>query len=62
MKQFPFSSRKLITLSITDVVILKINNMDIENVIEKIDDLRSNILYMIGFEKEVKDDVDKVMN
>ena len=45
-----------------DVVILKFIDNDIENVIENIDDLRSNILYVIGFEKVVKDDVDKVMN
>ena len=55
-------SRILITLSIIDVVILKINDNDIENVIENFDDLRSNIFYMIGFEKVVKDDIDKVMN
>ena len=55
-------SRILITLSIINVVILKINDNDIENVIENFDDLRSNIIYMIGFEKVVKDDVDEVMN
>ena len=54
--------RILVTLSIIDIVILKITVNDNENVIENIDDLRSNILYMIGFDEVLKDDVDKVMN
>ena len=54
--------RILLTLSIIDVVILKINVNDIEKIIENIHDSRSNMIYMIGFEKVVKDDVDKVTN
>ena len=55
-------TRILKTLSIIDDAIIKINDNDIENVIENIDDLRSNTLYKIGFQKVVKDDVDKVMS
>ena len=33
-----------------------------ENVIENIDDLSANILYMIVSEKVVKEDVEKVIN
>ena len=43
------------TLSIIDDIILKINDNDIENVIENIHDLRENILYMPSFEKFIKD-------
>ena len=46
----------LITLSMIDVVFLKFNDNDFENVIENIDDLGSNILYMISFEKVVRED------
>ena len=55
-------SRILITLSFIDEVILKIIHNDIENVIEIINDLGANIVYMIGFERVVKDDNDKVVN
>ena len=55
-------SRILIAVSIIDVVILKIHDNDYENIIENIHDLRDDILYTIGFEKVVKDVVDKVMN
>ena len=55
-------NRRLINLSIIGVVILNNNDNDIENVFENIDDLRSNLFFMIGFEKVVKDDVDKGMN
>ena len=54
--------RILITPSILNVVTLKVNDFDIQNIIENIHDLIANIIYMIGFEKVVKDDVDKVMN
>ena len=37
-------SRILVSLSIIDDIILKINDSDIENVIENIQDLRENIL------------------
>ena len=54
-------SRILIFLSILDVVISKIIDNDIEILIEKFDDSRSNIIHMIGFEKLVKNNLDKVM-
>ena len=47
-------SRILITLSNFGVVNLKINDIDIEIVIEIIQDLRAKILFMIGFEKVLK--------
>ena len=55
-------SRLLITLTIIDVVILNSSDDDIENIIKNFHELRANTLYMIGFEKVVKIDVDKVMN
>ena len=48
----------LITLSIIDVVILKIFDNHIEDIIEIIHDLRENILYMISFESVVKEEED----
>ena len=44
-------SRIRASLSIIDDIILKINDNDIENIIEKIHDLRENILQMLSFEK-----------
>ena len=41
-----------VSLSIIDDIFLKINNNDMEDIIENID-LRENILYMITFEKLV---------
>ena len=49
-------SRIFVSLSIIDDVILKINDNDIENIIEKIHDLRENILYMLSFEKLIRDE------
>ena len=49
-------SRIRVSLSIIDDLILKINNNDIENIIERIDDLRENILYMLSFEKLIRDE------
>ena len=49
-------SRIRISLSIIDDIILKINNNDIEDIIENIHDLRENILYMLLFEKLVRDE------
>ena len=43
-------------LSIIDDMILKINNNDIEKILENIHDLRENILYMLSFEKLVRDE------
>ena len=54
--------RILKTLSIIDDIISKITNNDVDEVIDNIRDLRSNIIYMVGFEKVVKVDVDKVKN
>ena len=50
-------NRILITLSLIDIVILKINDKDIEIVVENIDDLRANFLHMVGFENVVENDV-----
>ena len=54
-KKIP-DSRIRVSLSIIDDIILKINNNDIENIIENIHDLRENILYMLSFEKLVRDE------
>ena len=43
-------------LSIIDDTILKINNNDIENIIENFHGLRENILYVLSFEKLIKDE------
>ena len=48
------------TLSIIDDIFLKIDN-DIDNIIEKIHDLRENILYMLSFEKLIKDNNGKLI-
>ena len=52
-------SRIRVSLSIIDDIILKINNNDSENIIENIHDLRENILYMLAFEKLVRDEQQK---
>ena len=48
-------TRILVSLSIIDDIILKINDSDIEDIFENIHDLRENILYMLSFEKLIKD-------
>ena len=50
------------TLSIIDDIILKIHDNDIENFIENIHDLRENILYMLSFEKLIKDNYGNLIN
>ena len=45
----------LTSLSINDDIILKINDNDIENIIDNFHDSRENILYMLSFEKLIKD-------
>ena len=45
----------IVSLSIIDDIILKIDDDDIENIIDNIHDLRENILYMLSFEKLIKD-------
>ena len=54
-------SRILESLSIIDDIILKTNDNDIENIIENIHDLRENIIYMLSFEKLVRDEQQKVI-
>ena len=49
------------TLSIIDDIILKIHDNDIKNNIEKIHDLRENILYMLSSEKLIKDNNGKLI-
>ena len=49
-------TRILVSLSIIDDIILKINNIDIENIIDNIHDSRENILYMLSIEKLPKDE------
>ena len=49
------------TLSIIDDIILKIHDNDIENINENIHDLRENILYMLSFEKLIKDNNGKLI-
>ena len=50
-----------VSLSIIDDIVLKINDNDIEIILENVHDLRENILYMLSFEKFIRDDqeVDK---
>ena len=45
----------LTSLNLIDDIILKINDNEIEKVIDNIHDLRENILYMLSFEKLIKD-------
>ena len=49
------NSTLLTSLSIIGDIILKINDNDIEIIIDNIQDLRENILYMLSFEKLIKD-------
>ena len=51
-----FVSRILILLSISEDIVLKNNNNDIENIVETIRDLRSNVLYMLSFEKVIREE------
>ena len=49
-------SRSRVNLSIIDDIILIINNNDIQDIIENIHDLREIILYMLSFEKLIRDE------
>ena len=49
------------SLSIIDDVILKINDDDTENINDDIHNLRENILYMLSFEKLIKDNNGKLI-
>ena len=53
-------SRIRVILSTIDAIILRINNKVIENFLETFLDLRENILYMLAFEKMVRDEQQKV--
>ena len=46
-------SRRIISLSIIDKMILKFFNGDIDNILRDLHDLRENIFYMLSFEKTV---------
>ena len=48
--------RILVSLSIFDDIILKINKNDFDGILENIHDLRENILYMLSFEKLIGDE------
>ena len=48
-------------LYIVDDIILKIHDNDIEIIIENIHDLREKVLYMISFEKLIRDEQQKVI-
>ena len=52
-------SRIRVSLSIIDDIILKINDDDIEKIFENIHALREKILYMLAFEKLVRDERQK---
>ena len=45
-----------VSLSIIDDIILKITDNGIENILQNIHDLRENILYMLSFEKFIRDE------
>ena len=54
-KKIP-DSRNCVSLSIIDDLIFKINNSDIEDIVENTHDLRGTILYMLSFEKLLRDE------
>ena len=58
-KTIPYT-RILVSLSIIDDIILKINSTDIENFLDAIQNLRENIIYMLSFEKTVRDEQQNV--
>ena len=49
-------SRIRVSLSIIDDIILKINGNDIEIIIQNFHDLRENLLYLLSFEKMIRDE------
>jgi len=49
-------TRIIVSLSIIDDIILKINDNNIEDILKNIHDLTENILYMLSFEKVVRDE------
>ena len=54
-------SRIRVCLCIFDDIILKINNNDIEIILENFHDLRENTSYMLSFEKLIKDNNGKLI-
>ena len=52
-------TRIFASLSIIDDIILKISKNDSENILDNIHYLRENILYMLSFEKTVRDEQQK---
>ena len=56
-KTIPYT-RILVSLSVIDDIILKINHNDIENILDDIHNLREQILYMLSFEKTSKENPD----
>ena len=50
-------TRILVSLSIIDDIILKINSTDIENILDENHNLRENIIFMLSFGKTVRDEV-----
>ena len=52
-------TRILVSLSIIDDIILKINHNDIENILDDIHNLREQILYMLSIEKTAKENLDE---
>ena len=54
-KTIPYS-RILVRLSMIDDIVLKINNSNIEYIIGNVHDPRENILYLLSFEKLVRDE------
>ena len=59
-KIFP-DSRIRVSLSKIDDIIIKINNIDLENIIEKNHDLKENLLKMLSFEKLIRDEQQNVI-
>ena len=49
-------TRILMSLSIIDDIILKINSGDIEKILNDVHSVRENILYMLSFEKTINDE------
>ena len=54
-------SRILVSLSFTDDISVKIIGNDIENVIKNIHDFRENLIYMLSFEKLLRDNNGKLI-
>ena len=54
-KTIPYT-RILETLGIIDDIILKINNDDIESILDDIHNLREQILYMLSCEKTIREE------